>query len=168
MSMNAEFLLIVFTIVLVIALYAVWEYNALISFRVRIDNAWNQMYELVTSRRIIVTQFMNAPEVQIDEAVRTRLKTLIEAAIAAKTVKETLVVEKQISEELAQLFATPGFFADTPHGTALRTLHTVDQRLALAQMLYNDIVLVYLNKLESFPANVIANIYNFSTEPLSE
>lgn len=166
--MNIEFLLIMFTILLVIALYAVWEYNNLVSFRTRIDNAWNQFHELIISRRMIISQFVTLEHLPITDEQKLQLVTLIEKAQDAKTVTETLTVEKQITELLAMIFDTPEFFADSANGNALRTLHNLDQRLALAQMLYNDIVLVYLNKLESFPTNIIASIYGFKAESLNE
>ncbi|MGL5382699.1 MAG: LemA family protein [Culicoidibacterales bacterium] len=166
--MNIEFLLIMFTVLLVIALYAVWEYNALVSFRIRIDNAWNQLYNLVNSRRMLLLQFVELHNEAVADDVRTNLRTLVAQAADAKTVRETLAVEKMITEQLVVLFDTPAFFADSAYGNALRTLHNIDQRLELAQMLYNDIVLMYLSKLESFPANVIASVYNFSAETLSE
>lgn len=166
--MNIEFLLIMFTILLVIALYAVWEYNNLVSFRTRIDNAWNQFHELIISRRMIISQFVTLEHLPTTDEQKQQLVTLIEKAQEAKTVTETLTVEKQITELLAMIFDTPEFFADSANGNALRTLHNLDQRLALAQMLYNDIVLVYLNKLESFPTNIIASIYGFKAESLNE
>ncbi|MGL4952230.1 MAG: LemA family protein [Culicoidibacterales bacterium] len=166
--MNTEFLLIMFTILLVIALYAVWEYNTLVSFKSRIDNAWNQLHGLVSSRRMLLLQFVEIHNDAVADDIRTNLRTLVQQARTAKTVSETLVVEKAITQQLIILFDTPEFFADSAYGNALRTLHNIDQRLALAQMLYNDIVLMYLNKLESFPANVIASVYNFSAETLSE
>lgn len=166
--MNIEFLLIMFTVLLLIALYAVWEYNNLVSFRTRIDNAWNQFHELIVSRRMIVLQFVSLEQLPVSTEQKKQLTALIETAKNAKTVSETLTVEKQITELLAAIFDTPEFFADSANGNALRTLHNLDQRLALAQMMYNDIVIIYLNKLESFPTNIIASIYGFKAESLNE
>lgn len=165
---DIEFLLIMFTILLLIALYAVWEYNNLVSFRTRIDNAWNQFYELIVSRRMILLQFIESEHTTITDEQKVQLTTLIEQSKTAKTVADTLASEKKLTESLATLFDTPEFFADSANGNALRTLHNVDQRVSLAQMLYNDIVIIYLNKLESFPTNIIASIYGFKAESLSE
>lgn len=165
--MNTEFLLIVFTIFLILALYTVWEYNGLISYRGRIDNAWNHLEELLRSRRSILQRFLNE-NIQVPTELKTALQQSIQDATVANTVSETLVIEKRITQQLSEIFETAEFFADSNYGNALRTLHTIDQRFTLAQMLYNDIVLQYHHKLESFPTNMIASVFNFATEPLSE
>lgn len=164
--MDIELLLIIFTLLLFVALYAVREYNDLSSLKGRIDNVWNQLADLFVSRHVILEQFLATAE--LPAADHEAFTQLLVVAKASSDVTTTLVAEKALTQALATLFATPEFFADNNFGNALRVLHSSEQRLALAHMQYNDVVLVYLNKLESFPTNMIASLYNFKAAPLSE
>ena len=55
------------------------------------------------------------------------------------------------------------------HRLALQNnLKETEDKIAYARQFYNDSVLVYKNKLEMFPSNIVASIFNFKPEEFFE
>ena len=48
------------------------------------------------------------------------------------------------------------------------SLQETEDKIAYARQFYNDAVLNYKNKIEMFPSNIVAGMFNFKAEPFFE
>jgi LemA protein len=84
----------------------------------------------------------------------------------ATTVKETAEANNQLTETLKSLFAVAENYPDLKASENFRelqnTLSETEDKIAYSRQFYNDTVLMYNNKVQMFPSNLIANTFHFS------
>jgi LemA protein len=163
--------LIVWIVVILVVLligYVVLTYNGLVSMRNRIENAWAQIdvqlkrrYDLIPNLVETVKGYA-AHERETLEAV-TRARNM---AIAAEGPQEQAAAENMITGALKSLFAVSEAYPDLKANENFLNLQEeltgTEGRIAYARQFYNDSVYRYNTKIQSVPANVVANQFNFA------
>jgi LemA protein len=158
--------IVVILVVLVLG-YVLITYNGLVSMRNRIENAWAQIdvqlkrrYDLIPNLVETVKGYA-AHERETLEAV-TRARNM---AIAAEGVHEQAEAENMITGALKSLFAVSEAYPDLKANQNFLNLQEeltgTEGRIAYARQFYNDTVYAYNTKIQSVPANVIANQFSF-------
>ena len=78
----------------------------------------------------------------------------------------------ELTQALSRLFALteayPDLKANTNFTDLQNNLKESEDKISISRQFYNDTVLKYKNKLEMFPSNIVANIFNFKPEPFFE
>ena len=84
----------------------------------------------------------------------------------ATTVKETAEANNQLTETLKTLFAVAENYPDLKASENFRelqkTLSETEDKIAYSRQFYNDTVLMFNNKVQMFPSNLMANAFHFS------
>ena len=79
---------------------------------------------------------------------------------------------KEVSTALNKLFALAEAYPDlkaNENFTSLQNaLSETEDKISYARQFYNDNVMNYKNKIEMFPSNIVAGIFNFKPEPFFE
>ena len=162
------FLWIILALIVVLAIVAIGAYNGLIRGRNQVENAWSQI-DVQLKRRIdlipnlveTVKAYAAHEKDTLDAVIRAR-----NAAIAAPdTPAGQSEANTQITGALRQLFALSEAYPDLKANQNFLALQeeltATEGRVAYARQYYNDAVLGYNNKLESFPTVFFARAMKF-------
>ena len=79
---------------------------------------------------------------------------------------------KELSSGISKIFALaenyPELKANTNFVDLQNQLKDVEEKISYARQFYNDSVLIYNNKIEMFPSNIVASIFHFTKESFFE
>jgi LemA protein len=167
------FLLFVGLIVVVVG-WVIVTYNALVSLRNQLRNAWSQIdvqlkrrYDLIPNLVETVKDYM-----AYEQDVLTRVTQARAGAIAAQGPAEQARAENQLTAALRQLFAVVENYPDLKANENVMALQeeltSTENRIAFSRQFYNDTVMRYNTKLQIFPTNVIAGMLGFTPEQFFE
>jgi LemA protein len=169
--------IVIVAIVLLLLLVLVLSYNGLIKTRNRVDNAWSQIDVQLKRRHDLIPNLVEtvkgyaAHERGTLEAVTNARANAINAS-SSGTVAEQAQAENVLSGALKSLFAVAEAYPDLKANQNFLQLQeevtSTEDRIAYARQFYNDSVLNYNNKIQTFPRNVIANSFNFDKREFFE
>jgi LemA protein len=167
-------LVIVIIIVVILVGYLIVAYNGLVRSKNQIENAWSQIDVQLKRRIDLIPNLVEtvkgyaAHERQTLEAVITARNSAI---AAPDTPAAQAAADNALSGALRQLFALgeayPDLKANQNFLALQEELTATEGRVAYARQFYNDSVLTYDNKLESFPTVIIAKMFNFEPKEYS-
>jgi LemA protein len=166
--------IIVGALVLVVVLAAILMYNGLVRLRNRIDNAWSQIdvqlkrrYDLIPNLVETVKGYA-AHERQVLENVTQARANAINAQGPAQQAEAENVLSGALKSLFAVAEAYPDLKANQNFLSLQEELTSTEDRVAYARQFYNDSVLSYNNKLQTFPRNVIAGTFTFEAREYFE
>jgi LemA protein len=159
--------IVVGVIVVLIVLALILSYNGLVRLRNRIDNAWSQIdvqlkrrYDLIPNLVETVKGYAAHERGVFEQVTQARAN-----AINAQGPQQQAEAENVLSGALKSLFAVAEAYPDLKANQNFLSLQeeltSTEDRVAYARQFYNDSVLSYNNKLQTFPRNVIAGMFNF-------
>jgi len=162
-----EILLFLLIVVGVVLVGGIVIYNRLITIRNRCDNAWAQVdvqlrrrYDLIPNLVETVKGYARHEKEVFEKVTEARTK-----AINAQTVREQGQAENMLTGALKSLFAVvenyPDLKANQNFLMLQEELAGTESKIAYARQFYNDMVMKFNIKLQVFPSNVIARLFNF-------
>ncbi len=178
-------LLILLGIAAVIVVWAIIIYNGLVALRNRVKNAFAQIdvqlqrrYDLIPNLVETAKAYM-AHERQTLEAViaaRNQAQTAASRAESSPTdagaIRELVGAEAVLGGALGRFFALAEAYPDLKANQNMAQLQeelaSTENRIAFSRQAYNDAVMNYNNKRESFPDMIIANNFAFQAAELWE
>jgi LemA protein len=160
--------IIVIVVVVVLVGGLILGYNGLVRSRNQVDNAWSQI-DVQLKRRIDLIPNLVETVKGYAAHERETLAAVVaarNAAIAAPdTPRAQAEADNMLTGALRQLFALSEAYPDLKANQNFLALQeeltATEGRVAYARQFYNDSVLTYDNKLESFPTVIIAKAFNF-------
>src|SRR3989339_1603220 len=149
---------IVLIIVGAIILGIILLYNRLIRLRLRVTNAWSQIdvqlkrrYDLIPNLVSAVKGYMKHEKGVLEEVTKART-SLITGSMATKA-----KASNQITEALKSIFAVaenyPQLKANENFLQLQEELSGTENKIAYSRQHYNDMVMTYNTKRETFPNN---------------
>ena len=159
--------IVVVVIVVVLVLAAMLFYNGLVRTRNRVDNAWSQIdvqlkrrYDLIPNLVETVKGYAGHEKDTLERVIQAR-----NMAINAKSVGEQAQAENMLSGALKSLFAVSEAYPDLKANQNFLQLQeeltSTEDRIAYARQFYNDSVQNYNTRIQTFPRNLIAGMFNF-------
>ena len=160
-------IIIIVVIVVLFLLFFVFMYNGLVRLRNSIDNAWSQIdvqlkrrHDLIPNLIETVKGYAAHESGTFEKVVQAR-----NAAIGAQGPEQSAAAENVLTGALRQVFALAENYPDLKANTSFLALQeeltSTEDRISYARQFYNDSVLRYDNKLETFPSNTIAGMFGF-------
>ena len=159
-------------VVLTLVLWAV--YNSLVTLRVRVDEAWSDITVQLKRRLDLIPNLVEtvkgyaSHEKGVFQAV-TEARTSV---LAAKGVKETAVAENQFEGALKSLFAVAEAYPDLKASQNFielqQELVDTEDKIQASRRFYNGGVRDLNTKVQTFPSNVIAGLFNFTNRDFFE
>jgi len=164
---------IISSVVIVGILYIVLTYNVLIKLKNRIENSWAQIdvqlkrrYDLIPNLVETVKGYMKHEKTVLTEITKTR------SALIKGDLRSRAQASNQITEALKTIFAVaenyPQLKASKNFLHLQEELSGTESKIAYARQFYNDSVLVLNQKIQSFPSNMIANMFGFKEKEYFE
>lgn len=161
-------------IVALAVIFFVGAYNSLVGLRNRVKNAWSQIDVQLKRRHDLIPNLVETAKGYMTHE-RETLSAVTEArsrAMGAGTVAEKGVAETQLSQALSRFLvsveAYPDLKANTNFLALQEELTSTENKIAFARQSYTDAVNFYNNKIEMFPSNVVAGMFNFRPETFFE
>lgn len=176
---------IILAIAAAAVLYGVAVYNGLVSSRNRFKNAFAQIDVQLTRRHDLVPNlveiakgYMKHERETLNEVINAR-NAAVSGLSAAKgnpgnpeAMAQLGQAEQGLSGALGRLFALAESYPDLKASANMAQLSeeltSTENKVAFARQAYNDAVMDYNNRRESFPANLVADRFNFQPAPLLE
>jgi LemA protein len=155
-------------ILLIIAIYVVSIYNALVRLRNHISDAWSNVdtelirrYELIPNLVAAVKGYAAHERETLERVIELR-NTCIEDTGSVRHQEGT---EKQLVGAMQKLLALaesyPDLKADQHFLQLQEELVNTEDRIQAARRFYNGNVRDYRNLREGFPSNLVANFFSF-------
>ena len=167
-------LIIIGVIVLILIVFVVGTYNKLVSLRNRVKDQWSQIDVLLKRRADLIPNLVETVKGYANHEKET-LNAVIEArnkTVTASTPEAEMQANGELTQALNKLFALseayPDLKANTNFMQLQQDLTETEDKISHARQFYNDSVLIYKNKLEMFPSNIIASIFGFKPEAFFE
>lgn len=159
--------LIILGIVVVIVLYAIAMYNSLVRLRNQVENAWRQIDVQLKRRHDLIPNLVEAVKgyMQFERETLTQVVEARAKAVKAPDQASRIAAENQLTAGLGKLLAVmenyPQLKADQNVMQLQEQLTTTENQIAFARQAYNDVVLRLNNRIETFPANLMASQMGF-------
>jgi LemA protein len=154
-------------IVVVLLLYAILAFNALVRHRNRVENAWSgidvqlrRRYDLIPNLIETVKGYAAHERELFQEVTEARTR-----AIAAGTVGDQAQAETDVTRSIGRLLAVaeayPQLRANENFLALQEELTATESKIAFARQFYNDQVMRYNTMIEQFPSLIIARMGRF-------
>jgi LemA protein len=167
-------LLIFLAIIVVAVLFVVGIYNSLVRLRNQVKNAWSQIDVQLKRRHDLIPNLVETAKGYMKHE-RETLDSVTQArgrAVGAGSVGEKASAEGALSGALGRFMLVvenyPDLKANTNFLALQEELTSTENKIGFSRQNYNDQVLFYNNKIQMFPSNVIAGMFNFKAEEFFE
>ena len=167
-------LIIVLVVIGLVMLYGVTVYNKLVRFRTLVEEAWSGINVQLKKRHDLIPNLMETVkgyathERETFESV-TRARA---SAIQAQDVKTQEAAENQLSGALMRLMAIseryPELKANQNFMQLQEQLGIIETDIEKSRRYYNGAVRQKNIAIDTFPSNMVANMFNFSKSPFFE
>lgn len=158
---------IVLGIVILIVIYVVMTYNSLTRLKNKVKTNWAQI-DVVLKRRAdlipnlveTVKGYAKHEKETLDDVIKAR-NTYVSASLPEDQMKASGELTQALNKLMMLSEAYPDLKANTNFIQLQNELTETEEKIRFARQFYNDSVYSYLNKLEMFPSNIIANMFGF-------
>jgi len=182
---------VLLTIIIVVALlvipiiFVIGLYNGLVKSRNRYRNAFAQIDVQLKRRHELIPNLVETAKSYMKHE-RETLEAVIQARNAAETARSAATADPGNDASIQNLAAAESglggvlgrLFALSENYPELRSnenmlqlqeeLTSTESKVAFARQAYNDSVMNFNNKLETFPSNFVANMFSFVPATLFE
>lgn len=164
--------LIILVIIAVAIGSVIGIYNNLIVLRNQNQNARAQIDVQLKRRHDLIPNLMESVKGYMahEQHILTKVTELRQQAvnINGSDIKSVAQIENQLSSALKSLFAVAENYPDLKANQNFiqfqEELTSTENKISFARQFFNDTVLNYNNKIQTFPNNIIAGMFNFSKE----
>lgn len=160
-------LLIVLGIVVVVALWLIGVYNGLVLARNQVKNAWSQIDVQLKRRHDLIPNLVETAKGYVKhergtlEAITQARSAAMQATGAASAAK----AEGALSDALSKFFLVvenyPDLKANQNFLALQEELSSTENKVGFARQFYNDAVLSFNTKTQTFPNNLVAGPFGF-------
>jgi len=167
-------LIIVIALVVIFLLYGVSVYNKLVRLRNLVQEGWSSIDVMLKKRHDLIPNLVETVkgyathEKETLENV-TRARNL---ALGANSVEAKEAAEKNLNQAMMNLFAVAEQYPDLKANTNFQQLQaeltSIENDIEKSRRYYNGTVRENNTAVESFPSNIIANMYKFEKSPFFE
>ncbi|KQC12092.1 MAG: hypothetical protein APR54_02595 [Candidatus Cloacimonas sp. SDB] len=159
--------IILLFLVILLVFAVIGNYNALIGLRNQVSNAWSQIDVQLKRRHDLIPNLVETAKGYMKHE-RETLTGITEArskAMGADSVSEKAKAESALNGAMNKFFLVvenyPDLKANQNFLAVQEELTSTENKIAFARQSYNDQVLFFNNKIQMFPSNIIANMFNF-------
>jgi LemA protein len=167
-------LIIVLAVIALLVIFVIAAYNALIRLRNQVDNAWSQIDVQLKRRHDLIPNLVETAKgyMKHERGTFEAITNARSQAMGAKTVAEASKAEGALGEALSKFMLVvenyPDLKANQNFLAVQEELTSTENKISFARQSYNDQVLFFNNKIQMFPSNIIANMFNFTRHDFFE
>jgi LemA protein len=182
---NHMTLIIILGIVAVVVVAAIGIYNTLVLLRNRFKNAFAQIdvqlkrrYDLIPNLVEAVKGYMAHERETLEAVVKARGVAMGAASAASANPADPAAIsalsgaESALKGAMARLMVVVERYPDLKANQNMMALQeeltSTENKVSFARQAYNDAVMVYNTKRETFPSNLFAGVFGFTEAKLFE
>jgi len=163
---------IILGVLILFVLILIGIYNSLVTLKQRVGNAWGQIdvqlqrrFDLIPNLVEVVKGYMTHENDTFEKIARLRTSWA-----SANSIGEKADLDNQLSGTLKTIMAVsenyPELKANQNFSELQEELRGTENKISFSRQFYNDTVTKYNTKLELFPSNIVAGIFNFKSKEL--
>ncbi len=163
---------IILGIVVVLIIAVIGMYNSLVQSKIKVDNAWSQIDVQLQRRFDLIPNFVETVKGYMTHERETfeKIASLRTSWANANSVSEKAELDNQLSTTLKTIMAVsenyPELKANQNFSELSEELRNTENKISFSRQFYNDTVTMYNTKLQVFPSNIIAGMFNFKARDL--
>ena len=167
-------IIIIVAVVVLLALWAVGIYNSLVKLRNNRENAFANIDVQLKQRHDLIPQLVATVKgyAQHEKELLTRVTEARAAAMNATGINDKIQAENQLSSALAGLRVSLEAYPDLKANQTFLQLQSeisdIENKLAAVRRYFNTATRELNNKVQTFPANILAGMFGFQKEPMFE
>lgn len=157
-------------IILIPIIYIILIFNKLTHLSNIVKEKWSQVDIFLKQRTDLIPNIVESVKgfTEHEKSTLTNITKARNQVIKATTKEEEIEANKNLSNAINKLLFLqedyPELKANTNFMNLQENLKEIENNISYARQIYNKAVLKYKNKLEMFPSNIIADIFNFKPE----
>ncbi|MEI6228776.1 MAG: LemA family protein [Candidatus Saccharibacteria bacterium] len=162
-----EIVWIVTGIVVLLAIIVGVTYNALVTLKIRVDEAWSDITVQLKRRLDLIPNLLETVKgyAKHEKEVFTAVTEARANALSAKGVAETAAADNQFTGALKSLFAVAESYPDLKASQNFielqQELVDTEDKIQASRRFYNGGVRDLNTKIATFPTNIIAGMFKF-------
>jgi LemA protein len=167
-------IVVIIALVLIIIFYLIGIYNSLVKLRNQVKNAWSQIEVQLKRRHDLIPNLVETARGYMKHERQT-MENVTQArsqALAAESVQDKAKAEGALTGAVRQFMLVvenyPDLKANQNFLALQEELTSTENKIGFARQNYNDQTLFYNNKIQMFPSNVVAGMFNFKEEQFFE
>jgi len=165
---------VIAALVVLFLLYGVSIYNRLVKLRNLVQEAWSSIDVMLKKRHDLIPNLVETVKgyatherETLDSVTRARTQ-----AVGADSVQAKEAAEKNLNQAMMNLFAVAEQYPDLKANTNFQQLQSeltsIENDIEKSRRYYNGTVRENNTLVESFPSNMVANMYKFEKSPFFE
>lgn len=155
-------------VLLLIIIYVIGTYNSLVSLRNKVRDQWSQIDVELKRRFDLIPNLVNTVKGYAKHEKET-LDSVIKARntyLSASTPEGQMEADGELTKAVSKLFALSEAYPELKANENFKDLQAqlkdTEDKISFARKFYNDTALGLNNKIEMFPSNIIAKMFNFT------
>ena len=163
---------IVLVVVILIVVWIIGMYNGLVTARQKVENAWSQIDVQLQRRFDLIPNFVETVKGYMTHESETfeKIAQLRTSWANSSSVGEKANLDGELTSALKTIMAVsenyPDLKANQNFADLSEELRNTENKISFSRQFYNDSVTMYNTKLEVFPSNIIAGMFNFKQKEL--
>lgn len=169
--------IVIAVLVVFLIFWIIGVYNKLVQLRNKVRNGWSQIdvqlkrrFDLIPNLAETVKGYANLEKGIFEEFAKAR--GLYAQASQTGNVEQAAQANASLGGTLSRLLMVqeryPELKANANFQDMMKQLKDTEDKISYSRQFYNDIVLGYNNKIELFPNNIIAGMFNFKAAQFFE
>ena len=165
---------VILAIILILIIAVIAMYNKLVNAKMKVDNSWSQIDVQLQRRFDLIPNFVETVKAYASHESETfeKIASLRTSWANANTVAQKANLDEQLSTALKTIMAVsenyPDLKANQNFSELQEELRSTENKISYSRQFYNDAVTMYNTRLETFPSNLVASVFNFKAETLFE
>ncbi len=167
-------MLVLLVLAVGLVLWVAGMYNGLVRLKNQVKNAWSQIdvqlkrrHDLIPNLVETVKGYAGHEKTTLENVVKARA-----AAVSATGVEQQAKAEGELSSALGRLMVVveqyPDLKANQNFLALQEELTSTENKIGFARQFYNDSVMTYNTRVESFPTNIVAGMFSFTQDAFFE
>ena len=164
--------IILLIVVILLVVWIISVYNGLVSSRIKTENAWSQIDVQLQRRFDLIPNFVETVKGYMIHESETfeKIAQLRTSWANSSSVGEKAKLDGELSGTLKTIMAVsenyPELKASKNFTDLSEELRNTENKISFSRQFYNDSVTKYNTKLELFPSNLVAGMFNFQKKEL--
>ena len=167
-------IIILIAVVAIIVLFVINTYNTLVGLRNKVKDQWAQIdvqlkrrFDLIPNLVETVKGYAKHESDTLEAVVKAR-----NTYLSASTPEAQMKADGELTQAITKLFALSEAYPELKANENFKQLQSeltsTEDKISYARQFYNDIVMKYNNKIEMFPSNIVAGMFNIKTQAFFE
>ncbi|WP_164683671.1 LemA family protein [Streptococcus hyointestinalis] len=165
---------IILAIIVIIVLWLIISYNGLVRSRMHTQEAWSQIDVQLKRRNDLIPNLIETVKGYSAYEGKTleKISELRAQVAKAQNPVDAMAASNELSRQVTGLFAVAENYPDLKANASFvklqEELTNTENKISYSRQLYNTTTANYNVKLETFPSNIVGNLFGFKASQFLE